>query len=78
MSEPWWSMQRSTENKEDHSSEWMEKCAQKVFDRAGIVRDVREPDKPDGMRRPVSSGMRYAPNVRRAQGTKKETGNEED
>jgi hypothetical protein len=44
MSEPWWSMQRSTENKEDHSSEWMEKCAQKVFDRAGIVRDVREPD----------------------------------
>src|SRR5258708_20555737 len=27
----------------------------------------------DGMRRPVSSGMRYAPNVRRAQGTKKET-----
>jgi|SRR5580700_7296508 hypothetical protein len=28
----------------------------------------------DGMRRPVSSGMRYAPNVGRAQGTKKETG----
>src|SRR5262245_34356098 len=26
---------------------------------------------PDGMRRPVSSGMRYAPNVRRARGTKK-------
>src|SRR6266446_1811573 len=25
----------------------------------------------DGMRRPVSGGMRYAPNVRRAQGTKK-------
>jgi creatinine amidohydrolase len=33
---------------------------------------------PDGMRRPVSSGMRYARNVRRAQGTKKETGDEED
>jgi hypothetical protein len=31
----------------------------------------------DGMRRPVSSGMRYAPNVRRARGTKKETGDEE-
>jgi Transposase len=29
------------------------------------------------MRRPVSRGMRYAPNVRRAQGTKKETGDEE-
>ena len=27
--------------------------------------------KPDGMRRPVSRGMRYAPKVRRAQGTKK-------
>ena len=36
------------------------------------------PKRTDGMRRPVSSGMRYAPNVRRAQGTKKETGNEED
>src|SRR5215471_21729720 len=35
-------------------------------------------DKPDEMRRPVSRGMRYAPNVRRAQGTKKETGNAED
>ena len=33
---------------------------------------------PDGMRRPVSNGMRYAPNVRRARGTKKETGDEED
>src|SRR5258708_23550119 len=31
----------------------------------------READFTDGMRRPVSSGMRYAPNVRRAQGTKK-------
>jgi hypothetical protein len=30
------------------------------------------------MRRPVSSGMRYAPDERRAQGTKKETGYEED
>jgi arylsulfate sulfotransferase len=28
-------------------------------------------DLPDGMRRPVSSGMRYAPNVRRARGTRK-------
>ena len=28
------------------------------------------------MRRPVSRGMRYAPNVRRARGTEKETGNE--
>src|SRR5882672_6591450 len=36
------------------------------------------PTKPDEMRRPVSSGMRYAPNVRRARGTKKETGYEED
>src|SRR5215467_8572013 len=27
--------------------------------------------KSDGMKRPVSSGMRYAPNVRRARGTKK-------
>src|SRR5438094_815557 len=36
------------------------------------------PKRTDGMRRPVSSGMRYAPNVRRAQGTKKETGNEAD
>jgi hypothetical protein len=31
-----------------------------------------------GMRRPVSGGMRYAPDERRAQGTKKETGDEED
>jgi hypothetical protein len=31
------------------------------------------------MRRPVSRGMRYAPNDRRAQGAiEKETGNEED
>jgi hypothetical protein len=27
-------------------------------------------DLPDGMRRPVSNGLRYAPNVRRALGTK--------
>jgi hypothetical protein len=33
---------------------------------------------PDGMRRPVSSGMRYAPDDRRALSTKKETGDEED
>src|SRR5882724_12351869 len=32
---------------------------------------LRLPRLPDGMRRPVSSGMRYAPNVRRARGTKK-------
>jgi hypothetical protein len=33
----------------------------------------------DGMRRPVSHGMLYAPNVRRARSTmKKETGNAED
>jgi len=30
-----------TENEQDHSSKWMEKCAQKWFDRADIVRDVR-------------------------------------
>jgi hypothetical protein len=35
------------------------------------------PKRTDGMRRPVSSGMRYAPNERRARGAK-ETGNEED
>ena len=29
------------ENNEDHSSEWMARSAQKVFDRADIVRDVR-------------------------------------
>ena len=28
-------------NEQDHSSEQMEKCAQKRFDRADIVRDVR-------------------------------------
>ena len=32
---------RSKKNKKDHSSECREKCAQKVFDRADIVRDVR-------------------------------------
>src|ERR1017187_4294459 len=32
---------------------------------------LRPPRLSDGMRRPVSSGIRYAPNVRRAQGTKK-------
>jgi hypothetical protein len=31
----------SKENEEDHSQEWMAKCAQKEFDRASIVRDVR-------------------------------------
>jgi hypothetical protein len=36
------------------------------------------PKRTDGMRRPVSSGMRYAPNDRRALSTKKETGDEED
>ena len=35
-------MQKSTKNKEDHSSEWMEKSVRKQrFDRADIVRDVR-------------------------------------
>lgn len=29
------------EAKQDHSAERMEKCAQKVFDRADILRDVR-------------------------------------
>jgi hypothetical protein len=29
------------ERKQDHSSEWTEKSAQKGFDRIGIVRDVR-------------------------------------
>jgi hypothetical protein len=28
-------------NKEDHSSEWMERSAQKRFDRADIARDFR-------------------------------------
>jgi len=32
------------------------KCAQKKFDRADIVRDVRFRRLPDGMRRPVSAG----------------------
>jgi len=37
------------------------------------------PKRTDGMRRPVSSGMRYAPNDRRAQSAReKETGYEED
>jgi hypothetical protein len=34
-------MQRVKENEQDHSPEWMEKCVQKGFDRADIVRDVR-------------------------------------
>jgi len=34
-------VQRPKKNKEDHSSELREKCAQKGFDRADIVRDVR-------------------------------------
>jgi hypothetical protein len=34
-------MHRSKKNKEDHSSEWMDQYAQKGFDRADIVRDVR-------------------------------------
>ena len=38
--------QRSKKNKEDHSSESREKCAQKGFDRADIVRDVRFRDLP--------------------------------
>jgi len=44
-----------------------------------LIPSVRERRLSDGMRRPVSGGMRYAPNVRRAQGTKnKETGYEKD
>src|SRR6202140_4932994 len=35
-----------------------------------LIATFRESRFTDGMRRPVSSGMRYAPNVRRAQGTK--------
>jgi hypothetical protein len=34
-------MQRSKKNDRDHSQESVEKCAQKEFDRADIVRDVR-------------------------------------
>src|SRR5258708_13565578 len=34
------------------------------------IEDVRLPDLPDGMRRPVSIGMRYAPNNRRARSTR--------
>jgi hypothetical protein len=34
------------ETKEDHSQEWKEKSAQKGFDRADIVRDVRLADLP--------------------------------
>jgi hypothetical protein len=37
-------MQRSKKNNEDHSSERTDKCAQKRFDKVGIVRDVRLPD----------------------------------
>jgi hypothetical protein len=37
--EPWSSLQTSKKNNEDHSSERKEKYAQKVFDRADIVRD---------------------------------------
>ena len=39
MSEPWSSTQRLKKGKEDHSYESTEKCAQKGFDRADIVRD---------------------------------------
>jgi hypothetical protein len=40
---------------------------------------VRQSDLPDGMRRPVSRGMRYAPNVSTCSKHKeKETGNAED
>jgi hypothetical protein len=39
--EPWSSMQRAKENEQDHSAERTEKCCQKEFDRADIVRDVR-------------------------------------
>jgi hypothetical protein len=41
MSEPWSSTQRLKKGKEDHSYESTEKCAQKGFDRADIVRDFR-------------------------------------
>ena len=43
-----------------------------------VLHNFRMSDLPDGMRRPVSSGMRYAPDDRRALSTKKETGDEED
>src|SRR5271156_5546214 len=39
----------------------MDKSAQKVFDRADIVRDVRFGRLPDGMRRPVSAGCGTLP-----------------
>jgi hypothetical protein len=38
---PFVDVQRPKENKEDYSSELREKCAQKEFDRADVVRDVR-------------------------------------
>src|SRR5215469_770446 len=39
--------------------------------REPVANATSDADKSDGMRRPVSHGTRYAPNVGRAQGTKK-------
>jgi hypothetical protein len=52
-------MHRSKKNKEDHSSEWMDQCAQKGFDRADIVRDVRLPDLPGATGNPQETFFRY-------------------
>jgi len=39
-------VKHSERSKQDHSPECREKCVQKEFDRADIVRDVRFPDLP--------------------------------
>src|ERR1700681_2279006 len=44
---------------------------EKIYSRWCCIDRLSWQDFTDGMRRPVSSGMRYAPNVRRAQGTEK-------
>jgi hypothetical protein len=36
-------VEKSKQNNKDHSSKCTEQCAQKRFDRADIVRDVRLP-----------------------------------
>ena len=46
-------------------------CGGCRYDR-GMLADIS-----DGMRRPVSSGMRYAPNENALEGARKETGCEE-
>ncbi len=45
---------------------------------SSMISAYAQAGKTDEMRRPVSRGMRYAPNVGRARSTEKETGYEED